>query len=210
MNLKLRLATAGISLVSTLFAPPAMAHGHGGVRFFFRAPIILTPPVETRYRERRRIRYVVKRVTPAEPVLKYADDLGRRYDLVSRVWFDGTSQCWTGKKVFAFSGGSWFYGSAPWRQANGTWQTTAADAPSPVACDTVPAFAGKLAPIATARPANPPETGKIATQTDAPKSTAAAAVKAGGAGEIKAQTQGADCKRYFPNIGEMVAVPCSE
>ena len=38
MNLKLRLATAGISLVSTLFAPPAMAHGHGGVRFFFRAP----------------------------------------------------------------------------------------------------------------------------------------------------------------------------
>jgi hypothetical protein len=215
MHRKLRLVTAGLGLASTLLAPPALAHGHGGFgRFFFRAPIVVSPPVVTRYREERRIRYITKRVKPTEPVLKYADGLGRRYDLLSRVWFDGTNQCWTGKSVFAFVGGSWFYGSAPWRQANGTWQTTAADAPSPVACDTVAAFAPKLAPVATEQAANKTESGKegakSAALANAAQSTAAEPTKTGDAGEIKSVTQSAECKRYFPNLGEMVAVPCSD
>jgi hypothetical protein len=199
-NLIIAAATA-LTASSSLLAPAAQAHGHGGFgRFFFHSPVVVySPPIEHTYRAHRRVRYVNRYVErPVEVLVAYADSQGRQYDLASKVWFDGKSQCWSGKRAFVFKGGSWFYGNTPWRQSGGTWQTAAADAPAPVACTTVAAFAAKIEPVATKE--------AIAPKADNVEPTKLSNV----ATTVGTATKSVECKKYFPSVGEMVAVPCSE
>jgi hypothetical protein len=203
MTRKLIIAAASaLTASSALLAPAAQAHGHGGFgHVFFRAPaVVYAAPFERHYRFHRHVRHVYRHVErPVEvAIVTYSDGQGRQFDLASKVWFDGKSQCWSGKQAFAFKGGSWFYGNTPWQPAGGTWQTTAADAPSPVACDTVDAFAAKLRPVAAKQPVVPKvdkvEPTKVGSLTSA----------------VDTKIKTAECKKYFPSVGEMVAVPCSE
>jgi hypothetical protein len=215
---KTMLAAATAVIAAAAFVPTAEAGRRGGFgHHHFRFQ--WTPTFESHSdrserhhyveRERRVIRRKpVEKVTPA-PVVKYADGKGRQYDKTSQVWFDGKSQCWSGKQAFVFKGGSWFYGSHPWQQANGTWQTSAPDAPAPVACDTVAAFAAKM----QAAPAEK-KTAKAAPAEPAAKSTQTAqAPEAAKAPEAKSAkpadtAKAPECKKYFPSVGEMVSVPC--
>jgi hypothetical protein len=160
-------------------------------------------------------------IQPAPAGIRYADGLGRVYDLASKVWFDGDNRCWSGTSAWTFKSGAWFYGSYPWVESEGTWRTSAPDAPVQVACDTVPAFAGKFAPTVS--------------QTDGQKVILANPSQGSGAGEPKpnpkpmappvktvekrssgepAKLEGTvvkagECKKYFANIGEMLTVPCN-
>ena len=215
MNKSMIITAATALTTATLFAATAEAGGrHGGHhhRFFFRAPIhTYTPPArEVIVYRARRAKPVVKYEEKA-PVVKYADNKGRQYDLASKVWFDGKNQCWSGKQAFVFKGGSWFYGSQPWRQVGGSWQTSAADAPSPVSCEGIAAFAAKVQPAAQQKTAEP-------TQLNTPAPAKTAEVSPQGSGKsitpvAPAVTTGpkvAECKKYFPSVGEMVAVPCTE
>ncbi|KAB2919204.1 MAG: hypothetical protein F9K29_06195 [Hyphomicrobiaceae bacterium] len=211
---KSMIAGAAAALASaTLLVSAAEAGGrHGGHhhhRFFFRAPITTYTPPAREVIVYRRAKPVVKYQDKA-PVVKYADGKGRQYDLVSKVWFDGKNQCWSGKQPFVFKGGSWFYGSQPWRQVDGAWQTSAADAPSPVSCEGIAAFAAKIQPAAqkTAEPAQrktpaPAKTAEVAP-VDAGKSVTPTAPAVTNGPKV------AECKKYFPSVGEMVAVPCTE
>jgi hypothetical protein len=204
MNTKLIIAAASaLTASSALLAPTAQAHGHGGFgRFFFRSPppVVYAAPTERTYRIHRRIRHVYRYVDkPAdEAIVAYVDSHGRQFDFASKVWFDGTSQCWSGKRAFLFKGGSWFYGNTPWQQSGGTWQTTAADAPAPVACETAAVFATKIQPVAARQP--------VVLKTDKVEPTKVSSVTAA----VDTTTKIAECKKYFPSVGEMVAVPCSE
>lgn len=235
MNKRMILvAAAGIAAFSTL-ASTAEAHGRGfgfgfggNDRFWSGIKPSFGPSYEEEtYRRARRPRYVEpryieprhvekKHVPPATVSIKFADGKGRMFDLPSQVWFDGKGQCFTGDKPFGFKSGSWFYGNARWSEVNGVWQTTAADGPVAADCRKVPAIASKLAEIES-KPAakqNQERTGK--TETTVPKSTArlpdpelkTAEKQPGDRPEASAAP--AECKKYFPSVGEVLTVPCTQ
>jgi hypothetical protein len=156
----------------------------------------------------------VKRVKPAivptGPIVKYADGKGRVYDLGSKVWCDGNKHCWTGKLAWTFKDGAWSYGTSRWYEVGGVWKTDAADGPTAVDCETIPAFAS-LKPTTEQQVARE-ESDNLAGE---PKDTPAAAAPVKTVGKSPALPQGGaaaakstDCKKYFPSVGEMVSVPC--
>jgi hypothetical protein len=156
-------------------------------------------------------------IQPAPAGVRYADGLGRVYDLASKVWFDGDNRCWSGNYPWTFKNGSWFYGSYPWVESEGTWRTSAPAAPVQVACETVPAFAGRFAPTVSQTDgqkvilANPNQGGaaepKLAPKPVAPPvKTVGDPPKLAPAGTV---VKAGECKKYFANIGEMLTVPCN-
>jgi hypothetical protein len=81
---------------------------------------------------------------PAAPLIRTADDQGRFYDLASKTWFDGRSQCFMGTAAWTFKAGSWFYGTAGWGEKDGVWQASTGAAPTAVDCAGVPTIAARL------------------------------------------------------------------
>jgi hypothetical protein len=95
------------------------------LRFHFHSvPTVYSAPSESTPR-RRKTRVIVKQVTkyvekPA-PGRQDCGRQGRQFDPVSKTWFDGKGQCWSGDKPFAFKTGSWFYGDARWVETSSGW-----------------------------------------------------------------------------------------
>jgi hypothetical protein len=176
-------------------------HHHHHHRRWHR-PIVVTPV----YVERRVVKpapMIRQAPVAAVPTVRYADGLGRVYDAASGVWHDGQNNCWAGKSPWTFKSGSWFYGSARWYPSNGTWLTNAAEAPSPIDCKSSPAFAAKAAGLK--------ELGGYADQGEPadPGRAPIAAAKVEPAGPQTTNASSGTCKKYFPNLGEMLPVPCT-
>lgn len=162
---------------------------------------------------------VVKKVVP---LVTFADGFGRQLDPTSKVWFDGKSQCWSGKEQFTFKNGDWFYGKKEWAESNGAWKVASGGSPELVSCESVPSFAAKANAIATKTAT---QTGKLekaenadkgAASQPAPVTPSPAKIKTA-EGEIAVTAQkpvtpaaSAECKKYFPSVGQMISVPCTE
>lgn len=181
-------------------APSQHHHHHFRV---FRRDTIIAPSYKAEEVAVKRVKPVI---LPMGPIVKYADGNGRVYDLVSKVWCDGNKHCWTGKLAWTFKDGTWFYGTSRWYEVDGLWRTDAADAPTVVDCETIPAFAS-LKPTTEQQVARKEIENERGQSKDTP--LAAAPVKtvdtspAGIAG-----AKPTDCKKYFPSVGGMLPVPC--
>ena len=225
---KLILAAAAAATVfgagSTAFAPEAEAGMRIGFGFrhhvfrphFHTPPTFYRAPDEDEVRIKRRIaRSKPQPEKKAVPLVKFADGTGRQFDPASKVWFDGKSQCFSGKQQFTFKNDSWFYGTSKWTESNGIWKTNSAEAPELVSCESVPSFAAK-ANAFTSKTANRGESSKGAAEQPVKTPAAAPAPKiktaeGTGSSEIaKAAPAQTECKKYFPSIGQMLVVPCGE
>jgi hypothetical protein len=211
------LAIAGAAILAaslSALSAPTPAHAGKGMKIFggglhrhhhhrrFHRPIIVTPV----YVERRVVKPVpLVRQAPvaAMPTVRYADGLGRVYDPASGVWHDGQNHCWAGKSPWTFKSGSWFYGSSRWYPSNGTWLTNAAEAPAPIDCTSSPAFAAKAD--------GQKELGGYAHQGEStePGRAPIASAKVEPTGPQTTNAASGACKKYFPNLGEMLPVPCT-
>ena len=233
-------AATAICVATPGFVPQAeagMRIGFGfGHRHVFR-PHFHTPPHRV-YRsddedERRIRRYRAARISKPEktekvvkkvvPLVKFADGLGRQFDPSSKVWFDGKSQCWSGKEQFTFKTGDWSYGKTEWAESNGAWKVASGDAPELVSCESVPSFAAKANAFATKTAAaqnskleKAENADKGATSQTAPATPGPAKIKTA-EGDTAAIAQkpitpgaSAECKKYFPSVGQMISVPCTE
>lgn len=168
-----------------------------GLRRHHRREVFLTP---------------VQKVVKATPVVRervvvvrYEDGAGRAYDVASKVWHDGQSNCWSGKLAWTFKEGAWFYGSYRWSQAGGTWTSSAPEAPAEVDCASVPAFASKSAPTVSQAGGGQPEMMGNPEESPAAKPVSP---KVAGPADGAAGTAG-DCRKYVASLGEMVTVPCT-
>jgi hypothetical protein len=198
---------------------------------YARVPESASEPVQhqvVRPSRPERAERIVKKAMPekvakkAAPLVKFADGEGRQFDPASKVWFDGKSQCWSGKELFTFKNGDWSYGRKDWAQSNGAWKVSSGESPELVSCESVPSFAAKANAIATKTAA---QTGKLekaenadkgATSQPAPVTPSPAKIKTA-EGDASAVAQkpvttpaSAECKKYFPSVGQMISVPCSE
>jgi hypothetical protein len=161
-------------------------------------------------------------VKKAVPLVKFADGEGRQFDPSSKVWFDGKSQCWSGKEQFTFKSGEWSYGKKEWAESNGVWKVASNESPELVSCESVPSFAAKANAFATKTAAQRSKLEKAenadkgATRQPAPATPGPARIKTAegdtAAIALKPVTPStsAECKKYFPSVGQMISVPCAE
>ena len=221
MNKKLTLALAATAIAatsSTFITTTAEAGGRGGHRFHFRLHQFHQQQhayrSEESYVVRRKRKVVVKQVVkyvekPAPaPTVKYSDAQGRQFDSTSKVWFDGKGQCWSGDKAFAFKSGSWFYGDARWVETSSGWGVSTGGLPQQVSCDGIKAFSAKIEQ-ANAKPAKTvaePKVEQAELKTEPVQKPVARVVTSNPDTPAKAS----ECKKYFPSVGEMVSVPCTE
>ncbi|MFM9846969.1 MAG: hypothetical protein ACKVP3_07395 [Hyphomicrobiaceae bacterium] len=230
------LATA-ICAVTPGFVPEAEAgmrvgFGFGHRHLMFRPHFHTPPPMAYRRSddedERRIRRYRAARQSKPEvvkkvaPLVKFADGEGRQFDPASKVWFDGKSQCWSGKEQFTFKNGDWSYGKKEWAESKGSWKVASGDAPELVSCESVPSFAAKANAIATKTAT---QTGKLekaenadkgAASQPAPVTPSPAKIKTAES-DTSAIVQkpvttpaSAECKKYFASVGQMITVPCED
>lgn len=183
----------------------------------------------TEPRSERRTKPARAPVEKEEPApVKYADGKGREYDRASKVWFDGKGLCWTGKQAWTFKAGSWFYGTARWQQADGTWQTNAADDPAPVDCRSNSVFAAKMPAAPEDKSAGskdtqysegrgnaPEQKDKKVSDSDVPPMKTAEKPTETSAKPVPPSQDGTpsrapECKKYIPSVGSMVSVPCDQ
>lgn len=228
---KLILAAAAATLIgagSTAFAPEAEAgfrigfgfhpifRPHFPQRHLYRAP--RHDDDEVYVKRRRKIHRsepepkVAKK--KAVPLVKFADGEGRQFDPASKVWFDGKSQCFSGKEQFTFKKNAWYFGDSKWTESNGIWKTNGDEAPELVSCQSVASFAAK-AKAYNAKMANQGESSKDAADkpVKAPAASTAKIKTADGTGvaeTAKTAPEPTECKKYFPSIGQLLVVPCGE
>lgn len=155
---------------------------------------------------------VVKQVAP---LVKFADGFGRQFDPASKVWFDGKSQCWSGNEQFTFKNGDWFYGKKEWAESNGAWKAVAGESPELVSCESVPSFAAKAAAQnGKLEKAENADKGATSQPTPAKPSSAKIKTAESGASAISQKPvttpASAECKKYFPSVGQMISVPCED
>jgi hypothetical protein len=224
-KLTLALATTAIAAAaSSTLVSTAEAGGRGGHHFHFRLHQFANQQSayrdEEAYYIRRKRKVVVKQVVkyvekpaakPAAVVAKYVDGQGRQFDLTSKVWFDGKSQCWQGDKAFAFKNGAWSYGDARWIESSAGWGVSSGEVPQQVSCDGIKAFSAKIEQ-AQAKPAQKsasvvePKVEKVEQAEVKPVEKPAKVATS----STETATKTSDCKKYFPSVGEMVSVPCGE
>jgi hypothetical protein len=204
------VGSAVLAMTALVSTAEAGKHHGGGFRFHHRHVYIAPVYTET-YR-------VVRKPVVQEKVvvIRYADGSGRVYDLASKVWHDGQNNCWSGKLPWTFKNGAWFYGNFRWSEADGTWRTNAPEQPKSVACETVPAFAGKVVPTAGQANGQKEFAGepKTAPKIVAPPVKAAEKAPAEESARLALPADGnavraSECKKYFPSVGEMLPVPCT-
>jgi hypothetical protein len=205
-TLSFALAATAVAATSSAFISTAEAGGRGGFRFHFHSvPTVYSAPSETYVRRRKIVKQVSK---PAEkPVAKYEDGKGRQFDLVSKTWFDGKGQCWSGDKAFTFKSGGWFYGDARWVETSSGWGVSTGGLPQQVSCDGIKAFAAKIEQ-AQAKPVEA-KPAKVAEITEPKTETVEKPAKVA-TSNTDTPAKASECKKYFPSVGEMVSVPCSE
>ena len=218
------MATAAVGAAATAFAPAAHAHGHGGHFGGFHFHSQWTPSFESSYDEPRVVHrrvikkvYVEKKAAPAPiATVKTSDSKGRVYDSAAKVWFDGKNQCWSGKEAFGLKHGNWFYGNARWYEFNGSWKTNAAEAPAAIDCEASPIISAKLDSKSKAKDSTPAKDVGQGNEDKAESKKATAAtekpVKIATEAPAKATeaAKPAECKKYFPSVGEMLTVPCGQ
>jgi len=205
------VGSAVLAMTTLAATAEAGKHHGGGFRFHHHRHVYIAPVHTETYR-------VVRKpvVQQKVAVIRYADGSGRVYDVASKVWHDGQNHCWTGKLAWTFKNGSWFYGSYSWSEMDGTWRTSAPEAPKSVACETVPAFAGKIVPTVgqangqkefAAEPKAAPKTlaPPVKTAEKAPAEESAQLAPPADGNAVRAS----ECKKYFPSVGEMLPVPCT-
>ena len=218
-KLTLALATTAIAAAaSSTLVSTAEAGGRGG-HFHFRLHQFANQQSAYRdedsyYIRRKRkvvVKQVVKYVEKPAPAAKYSDAQGRQFDPTSKVWFDGKSQCWSGDKPFAFKSGSWFFGDARWVETSSGWGVSTGGLPQQVSCDGIKAFSTKIEQ-AEAKPAKStvePKVEKVEQaelKTEPVQKPVARVVTSNPDTPVKVS----ECKKYFPSVGEMVSVPCTE
>jgi hypothetical protein len=144
-------------------------------------------------------------------VVSYSDGQGRQFDTASKVWFDGKGQCFKGSQAFTFKNGSWSYGDARWIESSAGWGVTSGKAPESVSCDGIKTFEAKLKP-AEIKPValKQDETPNVAVVESANSQNNALEKPTKVMASTPETTARAECKKYFPSIGEMVSVPCGE
>jgi hypothetical protein len=230
------VASTVLATTTTMLAPAAEARG-GNDRFWSGiAPSFSRPAEPSHERHYTRERHIERPSKPyvaqpekappvAQAVVKYADGRGRQYDLASKVWFDGKSQCFTGKQAWTFKSGAWFYGSARWYEVDGSWRSNAADAPVAVDCRSAPVFAARIKPApeqkSTAKKiveyteslGNEPAEASEESVTPPTKTVEKAAPEQ--RANLALQPDGTpnnapECKKYFASVGEMLPVPCEK
>jgi hypothetical protein len=240
---KLTLAALTAAIAICVGIPACVPQAEAGMRLGFGfghrhvfRPHFYTPPPRV-YRsededERRIRRYRAARQSKPEkaekvvrkivPLVKFADGEGRQFDPASKIWFDGNSQCWSGKEQFTFKNGDWSYGKKEWAQSNGTWKVSSGESPELVSCQSVPSFAATANTFATKTAA---QSGKLekaenadkgASSQPTPATPAPAKIKTAES-DASAVAQkpvttpaSAECKKYFPSVGQMISVPCAE
>jgi hypothetical protein len=210
MNKPILLVAAILGGASSILATPADAGMRMGGGFRFRSfifqPNYYSPPTYSSVDEDRPVRRKSahskpEKPAPKVPLVKFADGTGRQYDPASKVWFDGKSQCYSGKEAFTYKGDTWRYGSARWSLDNAAWKSSGDSQPELVSCESVPAFAAKA--------------NTIASKTAAPAQSIPPAVIKTAEGDLGSATKAkapapSECKKYFPSVGQMLTVPCSE
>ncbi len=210
-TLSLALAATAIAATSTSFISTAEAGGRGGLRFHFHSvPTVYSAPSES-YAPRRRTRVIVKQVTkyvekPAAAA-KNADGQGRQFDPTSKTWFDGKGQCWSGDKSFAFKSGGWFYGDARWVETSSGWGVSTGGLPQQVSCNGIKAFSAKIEQAQAKPVESKPE--KVAEVVEPKTETVETPAKVA-TSNTEVTAKASECKKYFPSVGEMVSVPCTE
>jgi hypothetical protein len=218
VNKTMLIVASAVLAATTTWVPAAQAkggggggghHSGGGMKFssapsnhhhhrVFRRDSYVASGYKAEEAREKRAKLVA---LPAAAIIRYADGKGRVYDLASKAWCDGNNHCWTGKYAWTFKDGTWFYGSNRWYEAEGTWRTDAAEAPTVVDCETLPAFA-KLKPTTELQIVSRPDD----DQTGQPQATPPIkTVEKAPAGPGAKPT---DCKKYFPSVGETLPVPC--
>jgi hypothetical protein len=213
------VAAIAAGAAASAFAPAAQAKG--GHHHHFRG-FHWTPSFSSSYDEpvvvRRRViqKVYVEKQKVTEPTAKLIDGKGRQYDPAAKVWFDGKGQCWSGKEAFGFKSSNWFYGNARWYEINGSWKTNAAEAPATIDCEASPVIAAKLQ--GNAKPKDDTSSKDVGQNLDKaePKKSTTTEV----APPMKVATEApapsaeapktAECKKYFPSVGEMLTVPCGQ
>ena len=143
-------------------------------------------------------------------VIKYADGQGRQFDLASKVWFDGKSQCWMGDKPFVFKTGAWFYGSARWIESSAGWGVASGEAPEQVSCEGIKAFDGKVQQAEAKPVAKPVVVKKVEAKPAKVEQAELQPADKTGKATTTSAAKATECKKYFPSVGEMVTVPCGE
>jgi hypothetical protein len=161
-----------------------------------------------------------KVVKKAVPLVKFADGEGRQFDPASKVWFDGKSQCWSGKEEFTFKSGDWSYGKKEWAQSNGSWKVASGESPELVSCASVPSFAAKAdafaAKAASQASKKAENADKGATSQPAPVTPGPAKIKTAESDTSTVAQKpvttpaSAECKKYFASVGQMITVPCED
>jgi hypothetical protein len=211
VNKPLVVVGSAVLAMTALVSTAQAGKHHGGHRHHHHRHVYIAPVYTETYRVVRKP-VVQERIV----VIRYADGSGRVYDLASKVWHDGQNHCWSGKLPWTFKSGAWFYGSYSWSEMDGTWRTSAPEAPQSVACETVPAFAGKITPTVgqangqkeiagEAKEAPKIVAPPVKTAEKAPAEEAAQLALPADGNAIKAS----ECKKYFPSVGEMLPVPCT-
>jgi hypothetical protein len=209
-TLSLALAATAVAATSSAFVSTAEAGGRGGLRFHFHSvPTVYSSSSEDYAPRRKRVivKQVVKYVEKPGAAAKNADGQGRQFDPVSKTWFDGKGQCWSGDKSFAFKSGGWFYGDARWVETSSGWGVSTGALPQQVSCDGIKAFSAKIEQ-AQAKPVEV-KPAKVAEATE-PKIEAVEKPAKVATSNTDTPAKAAECKKYFPSVGEMVSVPCSE
>ena len=218
------LAGVAVGAAASVFASSAVeAGGRGHFRHFHWTPTFSShsysePVVRRRvvvkkvYVEKKKVVYADKK--PTAPAAKLIDGKGGQYDPAAKVWFDGKSQCWSGKDAFAFKNNVWFYGSARWYELNGAWKTNAAEAPSAIDCEASPVISAKLQG-GKPKGASGKDVGQNEEKAEPAKKTTAEAtppvkVAAEAPATAPEAPKAAECKKYFPSVGEMLSVPCGQ
>jgi hypothetical protein len=230
MNNKSRmiaLASATLAVSSSAFLATDAEAGRrgGGFRFHFGHHRTWTPTFEKNHEYEPKVIYrrvIEKRVIQKKPAAvaataaaaKHADDKGREFDQASKVWFDGSGKCWSGKESFSYKSGVWFYGSARWYEAKGEWKTNAAEQPMPIDCEASPKFAGAMKPAAEKKSAGGEgdKGTKVTEQATAKTQPVPAATVKTAVQKVSDKAadapKAAECKKYFPSVGEVLTVPC--
>ena len=220
MNKKLTLALAATAIAATSSTFVSTAEAGGGHRFHFRLHQFALQQRAYRSEEdyvvRRKkrkviVKQVVKYVEKPAPAAKYSDALGRQFDPASKVWFDGKGQCWSGDKPFALKSGSWFYGDARWVETTSGWGVSNGNLPQQVSCDGIKAFSTKIEQ-AEAKPAKTVVEPKVEKVEQAELKTEPVQKPVARVATSNPDTpaKASECKKYFPSVGEMVSVPCTE
>jgi hypothetical protein len=230
MNKQLTLALAATAIAaasSTFISTTAEAGGRGGHRFHFRLHQFHMQQhayrSEESYVVRRKkpkvvVKQVVKYVEKPAAAAKLSDAQGRQFDPTSKVWFDGKGQCWSGDKSFSFKSGSWFYGDARWVETTSGWGVSTGGLPQQVTCDGIKAFSSKIEQ-AEAKPAKTVAEPKVEKSEPKAEKVEQAELKSEPVQKPVARVvtsstdtpaKASDCKKYFPSVGEMVSVPCTE